>query len=270
MDERLLERLIGRSSNAIRHPCALGLAFAGLVLSALAWVILRTMLSGIGGLFRVPALLLTASFSVLPLAVVIVPIATWYLQTRAGHTHIPLDETLRHRWRHAVALFLCGLGCATFELVLGIAVAIWCGLEAVPVFGPTLYLFFSWIPTVITLLMGLFLALSWIVLLYVGTALAQTPTAEDKEFWRQLPTTLPIEWLIRLKLVLLGALPSIIWFWASTTWTMKGLPVSVEFCASLFRLLIFSAIEAPLFLFLIHMTVEADRYASWLSSRRVG
>jgi hypothetical protein len=270
MDERLLERLITRSCTSVWHPGAFVLSFSSLVFSALIWATLRTLIAGIEGILRAPLFFLTASISLLPIALVIVPLATWYLGSRSGQTPFPFDETVRRRWKHSIALLLCAVGCVAVELVFGLCIAIWCGLEAIPLIGLPLYLVFSWIPTVLTLLMGLWFALACIIVLFIGASLAQTPSAETVEFWTQMPHALPIEWLIRFKLMLIGIIPSAIWYVACISWTMVGLPSSVEFCASLLRMLVFAAIEAPLFLFLIHMTVEADRYVTWLSSRRMG
>ena len=227
------------------------------------------MLGGIGGVFRIPLFFLTISFSSLPLSFFIVPLASWSLRARSGHTPLPLNEAIHQQWKHIIALFLFTLSCAVVELILGIAIALWCGLESIPVFGAALYLFFSWIPTVLTLLMGSWFFVYVMLLFPIGVALAQAESIENAGFWLELPRSLKIEWVIRLKLFFLGIIPSVIFYAASTTWTMKGLPQSVEFCASIFRMMAFSGIEAPLFLFLIHMTVEADRYVLWLSSRRI-
>ena len=269
MDERVLERMIARSGSAMKGSSALVLASGGVFLASIFWIVLRLLLGGIGGVFRAPLFFLTSSFSLLPLALVIVPIASWCLSARSGTATLPLNEVVYHRWKQAVGFFLYALFIAVVELLLGIAVALWCGLEAIPLFGAAVYLFFSWVPAIITLIMGILLVLHVFVLVAAAASLAQSPSIDQKQMWAELPGILRQEWSLRVKCVFVGALPSIILYFASSTWIMKGLPQTLEFCSSIFRMAAFSAIEAPLFLFLIHMAVEADRYIHWLSSRRV-
>jgi len=270
MDERVIERMVARSGQTMKNSSALALAGGSIFVTAIFWAVLRVLLGSVGGVFRLPLFFLTASFAILPTVLVFVPLAVWSLTIRSGHEGISLHEVIRERWKHSVALFLYALCVAVVELLFGVAVAVWCGIEALPVLGSAVYVFFSWIPTVITLVMGIVLFLHSIILFVAATTLAQTPRLEQKGLLSEISMVLGHEWVLRLKFLILGVIPSLILYSATTMWTMKGLPQGVEFCASIFRAAAFSALEAPLFLFLIHMAVEADRYIQWLSSRRVG
>lgn len=269
MDERVLERMVARSVRTVKSSGALALAAGSVFVTAIFWIVLRVLLGGIGGVFRLPMVFLTASVSLLPVILIIVPLSSWCLSVRSGHEPLLLHEGLHQRWKHSAALFLYGLFVAVCELFLGVFVAVWCGIEAIPVFGPAVYLFFSWVPTVVTLLMGVLLFLHLIVCLSAGPMLAQTPTIEQKGLFATIPMLLRRDWVQRIKFLIVGSIPTIVLYCATTIWTMKGLPQGVEFCASIFRAAAFSILEAPLLLFLIHMAVEADRYIQWLASRRV-
>jgi hypothetical protein len=246
------------------------MAACSIFLTAIFWIVLRVLLGGLGSVFRIPMMIMTASFAMLPLAAVIIPLAAWSLSVRSGHESMPLHQIVLQKWKHATALFLYALGIAICELLLGVVVAVWCGIEAIPVFGGAIYLFFSWVPTIVTLFMGILLFLHCVILLSVGAMLAQVPSIEQQGLFSEIKTALCRDWVIRFKLLFLGTIPTIIFYSATTIWTMKGLPRGIEFCSSIFRSAAFSALEAPLFLFLIHMAVEADRYIQWLSTRRVG
>lgn len=270
MDERVFERMIARSGRTMRHSGALALAASTVFVSATFWIILRVVLGGFGGVFRLPMVFLTAAFSLLPLSLVIVPLAAWCLGLRSGHEMVSLNDAIYQRWKQAAALFLFALAVAFVELLLGVFIAVWCGVEAIPIFGSAVYLFFSWLPTVLTLLMGIILVLHVFVLLAAGTMLAQIPSIEQKGLVAEIMGHLAEEWLLRFKILAIGMLPIVVLYGAATTWTMRGLPQGIEFAASIFRAAAFSVFAAPLFLLVIHMAVEADRYVQWLSSRRVG
>jgi hypothetical protein len=270
MDERVLERMIARSVRTIKSPPALMLCGSIMFVSTLFWIVLHLLLGRIGGVFHMPIVFVISSFAVLPIALIIPPLAAWCLSVRSGYEALPLNEVMQQRWKHSVALFLYALGFSVGEVLLGVIVALWCGIEAIPLFGSAVYIFFSWVPTLVIILMGVLLCLHILLLFVVGTILAQTPILEQKGLVSDILAYVRKDWFLRLKFLSAGFFPSVIYYSAITIWTMKGLPQGIEFCASIFRGIAFSAIEAPLFLFLIHMAVEADRYIQWLSSRRVG
>lgn len=269
MDERVLERMITRAKRSITDSSTLPLAAGSIFLSAIFWIILRMLLGGIGGVFHLPLLIIAASFTLLPLSLVFVPLALSSLGARSGHEMLPFTETIKQQWKSSVALFLYAFAIAIVQLLLGVIVAVWCGIEAVPVLGTVVYLFFSWVPTVLTLLMGIAFVIHIILLLTLAPYLAENPSIELRKVASELRSILTREWLLRIKLLCIGIIPSAIFYSVCAVWTMKGLPQSIEFCASIFRVAAFSIIEAPLFMFLVHMAVEADRYTQWLSSRRV-
>ncbi len=268
MDERVLERMVARSGRTVQSSGAIALCASGVFLTAIFWIVLRVVLGGIGGVFHLPMVFLTASFALLPAVAVIPPIASWSLSARSGHESLPLHEAVHQRWKQSVALFLYALCVAVVELLLGVAVAVWCGIEAIPVFGGAVYLFFSWVPSIITLVMGIILFLHILVLFSVGTILAVT-AVEQKGLFSEILVLLRREWVLRVKLLFIGSIPSVILYGATTIWTMKGLPTGIEFSASIFRAAAYSIFEAPLLLFWIHIAVEADRYIQWVSIRRV-
>ncbi len=270
MDERVFERMVARSGRTMRSSAALAFAASSLFVSAIFWLILRVFLGGFTGVFRLPMLFLTAAFALLPVVLAMVPLAVWCLSMRFGHELMPFHEILQQRWKHSVALFFYALSVAIVELLLGVLIAVWCGIEAIPVFGSAVYLFFSWVPGILTLLMGGILALHILILLTVAAILAQTPAIERKGLFSEICGLLVRDWALRLKLLILGMMPTIIFYLATPTWTMKGLPQGIEFAASIFRAAAFSVFEAPLLLFMIHIAVEADRYIQWLSARRMG
>ena len=270
MDERVLERMVARSVRTIKSPPALMLSGSIMFVSTLFWIVLHLLLGRVGGVFHMPIIFVISSFAILPIALVITSLAAWCLSVRSGHEALPLHEVMQQRWKHSLALFLYALGFAVGEVLLAVIVAIWCGIEAIPLFGSAVYIFFSWVPTLIIILMGALFCLHVLLLFVAATILAQAPILEQRGLVSDMLAYIRKEWFLRLKFLFVGFFPSVIYYSAITIWTMRGLPQGIEFCASIFRGIAFSAIEAPLFLFLIHMAVEADRYVQWLSSRRVG
>jgi hypothetical protein len=217
---------------------------------------------------HLPLMCISAAISLLPLSVLILPIASRYLQSRTGAEPFSVQEILQQRWKHVAALFALTIGLVVCEVALGILVGLWCGFESIPVVGTALYILTSWVPTLIMFFMLAGLILAGAALASTGAAVAQHPAIEQKSFWVELSAHLTNHWLSRIKLLLLGLIPLIVLYCVAIAWSMKGVPQSVEFCASFFRVGVFSLVGGPLFMFFVHMSVEADRYVQWLTSRK--
>jgi hypothetical protein len=268
MEERIFERTIERSATAIPHSGLVLFSSAGVFVATLVWTVLRAAVGQIGGVMHLPIVSICAAISLLPLSLLILPIASRFLHARTGEEIFSLQKFFHQHWKHLVALFFLAMGVAVGEVALGILVALWCGLESIPVVGTTLYIFSSWMPTLIIFFMVIGVLLAGAVLASLGAALAQNPSIEQKSFWIEICAHLRHHWLARLKLLLLGVLPLTALYCVAIAWTMKGVPRSVELCASFFRVGVFSLVGGPLFMFFVHMSVEADRYVQWLTSHK--
>lgn len=268
MDEKIFERTIQRSAIAVPHSGLILFSSAGVFITTLFWTVLRAIFGQIGGVMHIPLLSICAAISLLPLSLIILPIASRYLRARIGEEPLSMQNLFHQHWKHLVALFLLSIGVVVAEVGLGILVGLWCGLESIPVIGTALYILSSWMPTLIIFFMVVGVLLAGAALMSLGAALAQNPSIEQKSFWIELVAHVRNHWLARLKLLLIGLIPLIVLYCIAISWTMKGAPRSVEFCASFFRVGVFSLVGGPLFMFFVHMAVEADRYVQWLTSRK--
>lgn len=268
MDERVLERIVARSLSTIKQSGMIALSIGGVFTATLFWVILRALFGKIEGVLHFPLLCMAASVTIVPLALIALPIASRYVHHRSNTTPPPLVEFFQHHWKSLLIIFGGALATVIIELALTVVVALWCGFESLPVVGTALYIISSWVPTLIILLMATTLTISSLLLVSLSAALAQTAFIEHKTIWFDMTRRLRQGWVCRVKLILLGTLPSALLFAVATSWTMKGAPQNVEFCASLFRVAAFSVVGAPLFIFFVHMAVESDRYVQYLISRR--
>jgi hypothetical protein len=268
MDERIFERTIQRSAEAVRDSGLVLFSSASVFVATLFWTVLRAIFGQIGGIMHVPLLSICATISLLPLSLAIVPIASRYLRARTGEEPLSMQDLLHQHWKHLVALLLLNIGAIVAEVGLGIIVGLWCGLESIPVIGTAIYILSSWMPTLLIFFMVTGLFFSGATLVSLGATLAQNPPIEQKSFWAGLLLHARNHWLARLRLLFVGLIPLIVLFCVAISWTMKGVPRSVEFCASFFRVGVFSLVGGPLLMFFVHMAVEADRYVQWLTSRK--
>ena len=268
MDEQIFERTIQRSTTAVPHSGLILFSAAGVFIATLFWTVLRAIFGQIGGVMHIPLLSICAAISLLPFSLIILPIASRYLRTRVGNEPLSMQALFHQHWKHLVALFLLSIGVVVAEVGLGILVGLWCGLESIPVVGTALYILSSWMPTLIMFFMVVGVFLEGALLLSLGASLAQNPSIEQKSFWLELVAHMRSHWFARLKLLLIGLIPLAVLYCVAISWTMKGAPRSVEFCASFFRVGVFSLVGGPLFMFFVHMAVEADRYVQWLTSRK--
>lgn len=268
MEERIFERTIERSWSAIPGSGLMLLSSTGVFMATLFWIVLRAIFGQVEGVMRLPLFCICAAICLLPISLVLLPIASRYVRHRAGEEPLALQEFFRLHWKHAAALFLLATGVVVGEVALGILAGLWCGFESIPVVGTALYILSSWVPTILVFFMAVGVLLAGAALMSLGAALAQNPAIEQKAFWVELFSHLRCHWFARLKLLIVGFIPLIVLYAVAISWTMKGVPRSVEFCASFFRVGIFSLAGGPLFMFFVHMAVEADRYVQWLTAHK--
>ena len=267
MEERIFERIVTRSTAAISQSGLVLLSSTGVFIATLFWIILRAIFFQVGGVMRLPLVCICAAFCLLPLSLLVLPIASRYLRSRTGKEPLTMQEFFRQHWKHIAALFLLAMGAVIGEVALGIVAGLWCGFESIPVVGTALYILSSWVPTFLVFFMAAGVLSAGAALASLGAALAQNPAIEQKAFWTELFSHLRCHWLARLKLLVIGLIPLILLYGVAISWTMKGMPKSIEFCASFFRVSVFSLVGGPLFMFFVHMSVEADRYVQWLTSK---
>jgi hypothetical protein len=268
MDERIFENTIERSSAAIPHSGLILLSSFGVFMTALFWIVLRAIFVQVGGVMRLPLLCVSAAVCLLPLSLLVLPVASRYLRSRAGKEPLSTQEFFQQHWKHVAALFLLAMSIIVGEVALGVLSGLWCGFESIPVVGTALYILSSWVPTLLVFFMAVGVLIATAGIASLGAALAQNPPIEQKSFWVELLSHMRCHWLARLKLLLIGLIPLIALYFIAISWTMKGVPRNVEFCASFFRVGVFSLAGGPLFMFFVHMSVEADRYVQWLTSRK--
>jgi hypothetical protein len=268
MDERIFERTIERSARATPRSGMILFSSAGIFGSTLFWIILRAIFAQIGGVMRLPLLCICGSVSLLPLSLLVLPIASRYLRSRRDEPPLSMQAFFRQHWKHVTALFLLAIGVIIGEVALGVLAGLWCGFESIPVVGTALYILSSWVPTLLVFFMIAGVLASGTALASLGAAIAQNPYIEQKSFWIELRAHIRSHWLARTKLLMIGLIPLVVLYCIAISWTMKGVPQNVEFCASFFRVGVFSLAGGPLFMFFVHMSVEADRYVQWLTSRK--
>ena len=267
MEERIFERTIERSMTAVSQSGLVLISSTGVFIAMLFWIVLRSIFCQFVGVMRLPLACVCTSICFLPLSLLVLPIASRYLRSRMGKEPLKLQEFFHQHWKHIAALFLLAIGALVGEVALGVLVGLWYGFGSIPVVGTAFYILSSWVPAFLVSFMAVGVLSSGAALASLGAALAQNPAIEQKSFWSELFSHLRCHWLARLKLLAIGLVPLILLYGIAASWTMKGMPRSVEFCASFFRVGVFSLAGGPLFMFFVHMSVEADRYVQWLTSK---
>lgn len=263
MDEQALEKMITRSFVSIRQKETILLTSAVLFIASLFWLCCRAVLGHFVNSLYTPFLILSFSVALLPLAPLISPLALFVLSYRKQDAHLSIVEACTATWRPSLALFIQGIILLALEIVLATISVLWSFFEVVPVLGQIIHLFSSWIPPIITFLMLIALLFHAVLALFLGTVLVVHPVHATKANWNDLAIAFSNNWLLRLKLYIVGALPILFLLTFFTGWEFISQISYTEFCASVFRLIIFSLLYAPFFIFLVHMVVEAERYIVW-------
>lgn len=269
MDEQALERMISRSFVSIRQKETILLTTGVLFVSSLFWLCCRAVLGHFVNSLYTPFLLLSFAVALVPIAPLISPLALFILSYRKQDTPLSITEVCFSTWKPSLALFIQGMMLLALEIVLATISVLWSFFEVVPVLGQIIHLFSSWIPPLITFFMLMAVIFHVIFACFLGTVLVVHPVHTYKTNWNDIVRSFSNNWLIRLKLYFVGALPVLFLLTFFTGWDFITQVSYTEFCASVFRLIAFSFLYAPFFIFLVHMIVEAERYIVWRSRNKV-
>jgi len=267
MDERVIERMVGRSEASIRDLSALALASSGLFMAALCWTLVRRFIWPISSELELSGLFLTLSLGFFFVSPLISPLAAWCVVKKTGE-EISFWNLLRQQSRQMLVLGSQALGLFLVEALLFFGVVLLYSLEALPVIGALFSLLFSWVPA---LLCAVSAALFVVYLFSCFAAYAQlalVPVMRFSRPWNLFPAMLGQDWLIRTKLVLVALVPLVVFVFFVLISPIA--PSHTAVLPAIVRGAAFAVFGAPLLLFAVHMSVEADRYVQWLSSRRVG
>lgn len=263
MDEQALERMVTRSFVSIRQKETLLLTTAVLFVASLFWLCCRAVLGHFVNSLYTPFLILSFSVALLPIAPLISPLSLFVLSYRKQESSLSIIEACRATWKPSLALFIQGMILLALEIVLATISVLWSFFEVVPVLGQIIHLFSSWIPPVITFLMLIALLFHGVLACFLGAVLVVHPVHAMRANWDDLARAFSQNWLLRLKLYFVGVLPLLFLLTFFTGWDFISQISYTEFCSSVFRLIAFSILYAPFFIFLIHMVVEAERYIVW-------
>jgi len=266
MDERVIERMVVRSYRTVSHWSTLLAAAAILFLAALGWAAFRSCLMSTGGVVHIAFVALALSVASIFFAPMLAPLVRFSLSIRSGEESISFFRVMGEQYKQMLFLLSQSVVIVLGQAILLLLILVWIGLETIPLFGWFVSVFSSWLPALLSGCSLLLFLAHVIVLFTARVPIAQQTIIDVKKPWELWPERFFQDWLIRLKLVLLGLFPSIIFIVASLYWPI---PYGDGF-AVLFRALAFALLEAPLFLFAVHMAVETDRYVQWLSARRLG
>jgi hypothetical protein len=268
MDEKVLEKIITRSfipviDRKLRLVSAISLFIAGIF-----WLCCRAAVGHVVGALHMPLLIFSFAVALFPIVPFISPIALLIVSLRKKDPSISIHDAFRACWKPSTALLLQGVLLVAIELALVIVSIVWNVLDGVPVFGSLVHLFSSWIPSCLSFIMLCLLLGFCLISPFIGTSFVVSPERTKGTGWKEILPSFSSNWLLRLKMCLLGYIPIFFVFTFFTGWDFASQISSTEFCASIFRLAVFSIIFAPFFLFLVHMAVEAERYCIWLSQKR--
>lgn len=263
MDEQTLERMVVRSFSSIRHRETILFSAAALFLSGLLWLCSRALLGQVGTVFYLPFLVLSFSVALLPLLALISPLSLFVLSYRKQEAPLSVLEACSLTWKPSLALFVQGIIFLVLEVVLATLLLLWSFFETVPVLGQVVHIFSSWIPMLVSFFMVIGLFLHILLACFLGTTLVVHPVHAKGASWSDLLQAFATQWFVRLKIYFFGFFPILFLLTFLTGWGALGYVSYSEFCASVFRLGVFSFVFAPFFVFLVHMAVEAERYIIW-------
>lgn len=263
MDEQTLERMVVRSLGSVRRRETILLSAAALFLSGLLWLSSRALLGQVGTVFYLPFLVLSFSLALLPLAPLISPLSLLVLSYRKQEAPISILEAGSLTWKPSLALFVQGCIFLVLEVVLATFLLVWSFFETVPVLGQVVYIFSSWVPMLVSFVMVITLFLHILLACFLGTTLVVHPVHAKGASWSGLLQAFATQWLLRLKIYFWAFLPILFLLVFLIGWGALGYVSYAEFCASVFRVGVFSFVFAPFFVFLVHMVVEAERYIIW-------
>lgn len=268
MDEQALERMITRSFVSVRQKETILLTTLMLFIASLFWLCCRAVLGHFVNTLYTPFLLLSFAVALLPLAPLVSPLALFVLSYRKQEEHLSIVDACTATWRPSLAIFIQGIVLLALQIVLATVAVLWSFFEVVPVLGQIIHLFSSWIPPIITFLMFIALIFHVVLALFLGVVLVVHPVHATKANLVDLCLAFTNNWLLRFKLYVVGALPILFLLTFFTGWEFIAQISYTEFCASVFRLIVFSLLYAPFFIFLVHMVVEAERYIVWRSRNK--
>lgn len=257
MEERVVERIVGRFPRFMAAPIAFGVAAGGVFLASLVWMVVKAFC---GQVF------ISASFALLPALFCFYVLVHVFKSIRNG-VDCSLRDLVTGRYAHFCSFSLLCAGGVVVQTLLGIAAALWLSFEHIPILGPLIYLLSSWVPT---LFMGLVMVLFLAQVFFLPSfcVLAAKSGAGREELISNLLEAFRWGFLIRLKLTFFGLIPLgllLLWTWFQG---LGGAFVPLELAATLIRVFVFSIFAAPCFLFLVHMVVEADRFIIWRTAHK--
>ena len=262
MDDKTLEKMIIRSARSISSPSMIILAALALCCSSIIFAIMHKSMLSIVGSFHLSLFFVSATLAFLPLSIVIPIISCRYFRVRMDGEEQPLFDISMQKLRLIVLSCLYAAGVCAIQIGFVVFSAIWCGFESVPILGKIVYFFFSWVPAIITLVMGVFFLLSIFLLFSANARLSQDIEIEGSlDFFKNMAIKICTQrWIRRVKIMLCGCIPLGIFYIFSRSWGVQDLPITVEIGAFFVRTVVFSVLASPLFLFAVHMSVEADRF----------
>lgn len=265
MDEKILEKMITRSFVSIENKRLLVLSAVSLFIAGIFWLCSRAAVGHITGPLHTPLLILSFSLTLFPLAPFICPLALFIMAAKKKEKSLTLSEASNVCWKPSLVLLLQGVALVVAEIVLAIISILWSFLDAVPIFGAIVHLFSSWIPSCISFVMLILVLGFCMVSPFIGVSFIVSPLLTQGKGLKELLFSFSSNWLLRTKLYFLGYIPLLFFITFFTGWDFTAHVSYAEFCATVFRLAVFSIIASPCFLFLVHMAVETERYCMWRS-----
>jgi hypothetical protein len=271
MDERVLERMVKRSYTTVRNIKALALSSVGIFVAVLIWLSLQPLFRPVESELHIALLFLTLSIGSIIWAPMISILVMISLSRRSGEEEPSIFSLFRSQYKQMGFLASQSVLISLIQFVIVLFIGLWRGIEAIPIVGTALFVLLSWIPA---LLSGAALVLFILHLLTLFTArISLIESSEELNLtkpWAHWPKESLSDWIIHLKLVLLGLGPMLLFCVAAALWPMPIFGGVLAAPTIIFRAAAFSILLSPLFLFAIHMAIESDRYTKWLSTRRLG
>jgi len=271
MDERVLERMVTRSFTTVRDLRALALSGLPIFIAALIWLFFQPLFRPVESELHISLIFLTLSVGSIFWAPAVSALVALTLSRRSGEEEPTLLSFFRSNYKQMGFLASQSIVVSLAQLVIVLFIGLWRGIEAIPIAGTALFVLFSWIPAFLSGCSLLLFALHILVLFTARISLDESQEMLNlTKPWAYWPREIFSDWILRLKLVLLGLSPATLFCIAAFLWPTPVFWGALSIPTFIFKGLAFSVVVAPLFLFAVHMAVESDRYTQWLSTRRVG
>jgi hypothetical protein len=266
MLDQVFEKMFSRSFFSMITPSALLYAGGAVLSSALLLICLHALVRTFGGILNYPLLFAISTVSTFPLAVAMAPLTTICVYSRSQR-EISSSDAFKISWKPMVFLGTLSFAASLIQAVLCFLIILWKALSLVPVVGPMVYLVSSWIPALLCSLMIVTMVIYVGGLFFMGAMAARGDLAADS--LKDVASSMSSYWLTRLRLCVVALFPlAAIVALSVIRWRIPHYASYLEFAASLFRVVAFSAVAAPAVVFFSHMAVEAEKYIQWLLTHR--